>query len=221
MKDKRQKTYFRFQMILSIIILVFNFSSCRNIITTPELEQHFTEKQVKDLNEINTFFIKEVLKNDDYKQGIENLYKTLYSVGLYTLLKDINYQKQKKLYNSIAELTFNEIWEVKINSYEDFEDEEYILPKYKGKFQIFLKHLGKTNLFAADCFKHMEESGSFNMLFFNSYLNSNFDDLNFDDFNNQLIISIYLLSMIDDNERDEKTKKRIQENNRRVIKFMN
>ncbi|MCH7524630.1 MAG: hypothetical protein IIC74_06380 [Bacteroidetes bacterium] len=131
------------------MILVFSFYSCRSFKSTVELEEHFNRQQIKDLNKINSFFIEEVLKNEDFKKGIENLYKTLYTLGLETILKNIDYEKQKKIYNSISESTFNEIWEIKINTGR-FEGEEYILPRYKGKFQLYLNQLSDTNPFATD-----------------------------------------------------------------------
>ena len=220
MKDKRQKIYFSFIRILLILILVFSFSSCRSIKTTTELELQFTKRQISDLNKISDFFIEEVMKGEEFKKGVGNLYKTLYTVGLDTILKNIDYDKQKELYNSISSTTFNEIWEIKINTGR-FEGEEYILPKYQGKFQLYLIQLRKTNPFAEDTFEHMEASGDFSMLYFNDYINKNFHEMNFDDFNNQLIISVYFLSMIDDNERDPRTKKRIQESIKRAKRHVN
>jgi hypothetical protein len=52
----------------------------------------------------------------------------------------------------------------------------------------------------------------------NIYISKNIDEINFTDFNNQLIISIYYLSMIDNFERDEKSKKRRLELQNKVQK---
>ena len=221
MKDKRQHINSSFNRILLITILVFSFTSCRSIKTTSELEHQFTKRQIRDLNKINNFFIEDVLKNEKFKKGIENLYKTLYTVGLDTILKNVDYEKQKKLYNSISTYTFDEIWKIMTNPSERFKGEQYIGPKYKGKFQLYLRQLSNTNHFASDCFNNMEKSGDFNMLYFNTYINNNFYKMNFDDFNNQLIISVYFLSMIDDNERDQNIKKRMQEIINRGKKHVN
>lgn len=204
------------QALFVSIILLFNLS-CKSLKSTTELEQVFTKNEIKDLNRINNFFVKEYLNSSEknFETSFKDMFQFTYSYGIDTLINRVDFNKQRKLYHSIHH-TFDEIWEVKINEHEPFKGEEYIVPKYQGKFQLFLKQLSKTNTFANLCNKKMEESGDFNMLFFDNYIIHNFDKINFTDFNNQLIISIYYLSMVDDRERDERTKKRILEYNRKI-----
>ena len=217
-KDSRQKTCFLSQIIVLLIVAIFSFSSCKSVKSTNELDKNFNKKQIKDLNKINSFFIKECLNSqeDNFKTSFKALFEIKYKHGIDSLLNNVDYKKQKKLYKRISESTFNEIWEVRINTHEQFKGEEYITPKYKGKFQLYLKELSQTNKFASDCYKQMELSGDFYILHFDFYLMDNFDNIDFNDFNNQLVVSIYYLSMIDDNERDEKTKKRRLEYQKKV-----
>ena len=225
MEDRRWKFCHEYANIsiklLLVLIFVFSFASCKNYRSSLELENNFTKEQITDLNKINSFFIKEVLKpnNSNFKESFKTIFESVNLYGIDTLLNNVNYKKQKELYNDILKSTFNEIWELKTNTIEQFKGETYLLPKYKGKFQEFLKQLSKTNQLAKSCYTKMEQSGDFDILSFSNTISSKFNEIDFKDFNNQLIISIYYLSMIDDYERDEKTKKRRLEFNKERIIF--
>ncbi len=218
MEDRRLKLDFiKIIVFAGIAIIVF---SCENTRSTPELEQHFSKNQIKDLNELNDFFISEYLKSsrDNYGDSFKKMFVLEYNNGIDTLINQIDFNEQLKLYNSISKSTFDEIWEIKTNTTEMFYGEKYILPKFKGKFQSYLKGLSRTNSLAKDCWKYMEQSGDFFQLMLNIYISKNIDEINFTDFNNQLIISIYYLSMIDNFGRDEKSKKRRLELQNKVQK---
>ena len=227
MEFRSEKFYHKYINIsfkfLLMLFLVFPFFSCSSYKSSLELENNFTKEQITDLNKINSFFIKEVLKSK--KLNFKNSFKAVFELvnlhGIDTLLNNLEYKKQKKLYSDISKSTFNEIWELKTNTIEEYKGEEYLLPRCKGKFRKFLKQLSNTNQLAKACYNKMEQSGDFNMLSFNYIINTKFNEINFKDINNQLIISIYYLSIIDDLERDEKTKTRRLEFNKKVIIFQN
>jgi len=218
MEDRRRKSYIIRNT--TIIVLALIISSCKSVQSTAELKQHFTKSQVRDLNKINNFFISEYLNStkENYEESFKKMFEFTYNHGIDTLINEVDFRKQLKLYKSISKSTFVEIWEIKQNTDVEFSANEYILPRHKGKFQTYLKHLSKVNSLAKDCWKHMEMSGDFYHLMLSYYIVNNFDKIDFDDFNNQIIISIYYLSMFDNNERDEKIKKRRLELQNKVKK---
>lgn len=189
--------------------------SCESVQSTPELEKHFSDEQIKDLQRVNSFFVSEILKNEPFKKGIEDFYEKLYSEGFDSILKTIDYNHQKELYKSISQSTFDEIWVVQKNIY-DYIGETSIRPKYNGAFYKYLEELSLSNEFGKVCLKRLQESGDYNFTDFDYYIVENFHAMDFEDFNNQLIISIYLLTAIDYYERDENRKKRIQDFNKKI-----
>jgi hypothetical protein len=215
---------FKIKQILSIFkfssfaLLIFGFS-CKKIETsTEQLEKYFSREQIKDLTTINSFFVSEILKNKPYKDGIKEILETLHSNGFNSILRTVDYEKQKKLYRSISETTFNEIWEIKTDT-SFYKGEQYILPKHKGAFFNYLEELSASNNeLSKICFNKLEASGDLNLFTINNYVSSNFNNINFNDFNNQLIISIYFLTAIDDYEREPKRKKRIKDQTKKVKK---
>lgn len=217
MKDNREKIYSSILRMTLTTILLLSFSTCLNNNSTSELKQYFTKNQIKNLNQINNFFISDYLKSnkEDFSQAFKNMFKQVSINGIDTLLNHVDFEKQRKLYSSIPN-TFKEIWEVNQIATGMYKGEEYIIPKYKGQFQSYIKHLGQTNLLAADCWNQMELAGDFNQGSLNFYISQNYDTIDYDDFNNQIIISIYYLTLIDNYERDKNTKKRIQEYNEKV-----
>ncbi|MCK0109328.1 hypothetical protein MWU58_08485 [Flavobacteriaceae bacterium S0825] len=220
MQEKRAKIYSTIQKIVLLFILIVSFSSCKGIKSTNELEKYFTKSQIRDLNKINNFFISEHLNStrDNYGESYKKMQEFTYFNGIDALINQVGFKKQLKLYNSISKSTFDEIWEIKQNTDVEFSSEEYILPQYKGKFQSYLKYLSQTNSLAKDCWKNMEMSGDFYHLMLDYYILENFDKIDFNDFNNQIIISIYFLSLVDNNERDENTKKRRLELQKKIKK---
>jgi hypothetical protein len=215
MLDIRLKTI-RLISFSVFLILCLTFS-CEKIQSTPELKKHFSNKQVKDLQRINSFFISEVLKNKSFKEGVENYYEKLYSIGFDSILKTIDYNNQKKLYEKISQETFENIWTVQTDT-SQFIGEKYITPKYKGAFYNYLEELALNNEFGKAYFKKVESSGDYTGLIVDYFIAENFHTMNFEDFNNQIIISICFLTMIDDYERDPNRKQRIQNYQEKVKK---
>ena len=57
--------------VFLLFLIVATNLSCKNHETSTELEKHFTDTQIKDLNNINDFFISDFLKSDktNYKEA--------------------------------------------------------------------------------------------------------------------------------------------------------
>lgn len=206
----------------NIVLLIFIFTlfnSCQNIKTTLELKNNFSHSQIKDLNKLTKFFNDEYLKSDTntFKYSFKKLFETVSYYGIDTLINQVNFHEQKRIYNSISS-TFKEVWEIKKGYDKEFDSIEYIVPKYNGLFMNYLKDLSKSNPLGSYCYNSIREYGDFYHYKFSIYIDNNFEIIDFNDFNNQVIISIYYLSLVDDNERDQNLKSRRMEQLKKIQK---
>ena len=201
-----------------LIFLILTLFSCKKEFSSPELEAHFTETQIKDLNEINNFFISEFLKSDkdNFKSAFLQFKDSLKFNGEFSKNDESLFKNQLKLYESISQSTFNEIWELKVTSGLPYPDEEYISAKVFGKYYSFLNEISDSNKFAKICYNRIEMSGVYNPIYLDSYFYYDSDNFNYDDFHNQLILSIYYLTALDNYERDSGRKKRFKEFERKA-----
>ena len=191
--------------VLLVTIVYCTIISCKNKEAYPVLKNHFTIKEIKDLNKINDFFISEFLKStkENYKEALTMFMDSLKFNGQFSSNDD--------LYSSISESTFNKIWELNTTKSQPYLNEAYISAKTFGKYYSFLNEVGTKNKFAKLCYEKIEASGDYNPLFLDSYFYNNHNTFNYNDFYNQLIIAIYYLSAIDDYERAISIKKGLEE----------
>lgn len=190
---------------LFFVAVFLLLSGCSNSeFSSPELERHFTDSQIEDLNKVNDFFISEFLKSNsnNFKEAFLSFKHDLIFKGKFSENDELLYQKQRELYNSISKSTFEEIWTVSVTEGLPYPDEEYMDGSVNGKYFLFLQDLSKTNNFAKACYVRIERTGDFNGLFLDSYFHTNRDTFDYDDFHNQLILAIYYLTAIDEFERD-------------------
>jgi hypothetical protein len=200
--------FISFFICLSLILL-----GCKNEFSSPELEKHFTQSQIEDLNKINTFFISEFLKSTkkNYKDAFLAFKDSLKFNGKFSNNDEILFKKQLKLYNSISNSTFNEIWELNTSEGPRYPNEKYIKAKVYGKYYLFLNEIEDKNEFARTCYSKIEATGEYNPLHLDSYFYYNHDTFDYQNFHNQLILAIYYLTAIDEYERDPNRKKRFEE----------
>jgi hypothetical protein len=193
----------------SIIIVL----GCTKENSSPELEKHFNKNQIEDLNKINNFFISELLNSEkgNYKKSFLQFKDFLKFNGRFSDNDELLFKKQLKLYNSISQSTFDEIWKLRTTEGPPYPDEDYIAARNFGKYFSFLNEISTENKFAKTCFEKIERSGDYNALFLDSYFYYNLDTFDFNNFHNQLILSIYYLTAIDNYERDFKRKRRFEE----------
>ncbi|WP_339624413.1 hypothetical protein [uncultured Winogradskyella sp.] len=199
--------------VLLVTIVYCTIISCKNKEAYPVLKNHFTIKEIKDLNKINDFFISEFLKStkENYKEALTMFMDSLKFNGQFSSNDDLLFKKQLNLYSSISESTFNKIWELNTTKSQPYLNEAYISAKTFGKYYSFLNEVGTKNKFAKLCYEKIEASGDYNPLFLDSYFYNNHNTFNYNDFYNQLIIAIYYLSAIDDYERAISIKKGLEE----------
>lgn len=203
------KTYLA-TLIFSIFLV-----SCTSNRSTIELENHFSNRQIKDLNKLTSFFTKEYLKSnpENFETSFKDMFKLVYLNGIDTLINQIDYQKQKQLYQNIPK-TFKDIWMVHFVSKDN--PYELMAPRIPSSFYAYFQDLSLNNKFAKVLFPRFELSGDFYDFYFANYVAKNFEAINYQDFNNQVIISLYYISLVDDNLRDENLRKKILERQRKI-----
>ena len=179
------------------------FNSCEKSYSDSELKANFTTEQIADLKEIREFFKKEIC-NSNFKTCFKKTnHDSLQAKGV-GIWKKIDFNEQKKLYKSISESTFNEIWM--------FCETTYFPSKIKakslcavatGKYQKYLADIGKTNPNIAKYAEKIEASGNFsglNLQYHEILNNKSSFDLN--DPNIQLILAIHYLALNDQVKRN-------------------
>ncbi|MFD2824536.1 hypothetical protein ACFS5M_12710 [Lacinutrix iliipiscaria] len=193
-------------LIFGIIILQLSFS-CKSQYSTTELKNNFTTEQISDLNKITEFFKNQMCL------GMESDFKTCYERTPHEYLEatgsgfwnNIDFDKQKELYNEISESTFDEIWAFCKSIYPESGTELKSLCPVNGKYISYLIELGKTNTAIAKYADRVSAAGDFNELYLNySNILNNKKDFNLNDPNVQLILAIHYLSINDDFKRTDK-----------------
>ena len=192
-------------MIFGFTILQLNFS-CKTQYSATELNNNFTTEQKADLKKITDFFKNQMCLNmdSDFKTCYERIpleYLEAIGNGFWT---NIDFEKQKKLYDQISKSTFNEIWMFCESTFYPSETKaKSLCANATGKYQKFLADLGKTNPRIAKYAERIQASGDFNGLdiqYWEVLKNKKYFDLN--DPNIQLILAIHYLSLNDNATRN-------------------
>ncbi len=197
MKEIRKKTTY----FLLFSVLLFNLS-CNKDETSVALKKHFSNEQINDLKLIHSFFITEHLNGlkKKFKEEFYLLTKTNEYHGLDSLFNKARFNEQLELYNSISQTTFDEVW-IMVPQ-KKYEDEKYIALNMKGKFIYYLKGLTKND-FAKTISNKLELAGDLNYFYIYSYVFNNYKSFDFENYDNQLIISVCYLTMLDGNFRKD------------------
>lgn len=193
--------------ILGFTILILNLS-CKTQYSTIELNNNFTTEQKADLKKITDFFKREMCLNmdSDFKTCFKRIPHEYLEATGNSFWTNINYEKQKKLYEQISKSTFDEIWDLCKSTYPESGIElSEICSKYNGKYQKYLIELGRHNETIKKYADRVTGAGDFS-LFQLSYweIMKNKKDLNLNDPNIQLIIAIHYLSLNDEEKRNSK-----------------
>jgi len=186
-------------------LLIFQvFSSCKKEYSDSELKANFTSEQISDLTEIRKFFIKQVCESD-FKSCYEQTKHDSLQASGNGIWSKIDFKEQKKLYDRISKLTFNEIWMIcKSTNHRTNEEKKSICANAIGKYQKYLSDFGKQNPRIAKYAERVEASGDFGGLdvsYWNVLIDKEHFDLN--DPNIQLILGIHYLSLNDQEKRNE------------------
>ena len=194
-------------LIFIITILQLN-SSCKSQYSTAELKNNFSTEQISDLNKISDFFKNQMCLNmgSDFRTCYERIpheYLEATGNGFWT---NINFEKQKELYEQISKSTFSEIWMFcKSTEYKTGLETKSLCAVANGKYQKFLVDLGKENPMIAKYAKKINASGDYSGIdihYWNVLNNKKYFVLN--NPNIQLILAIHYLSLSDQQTRNEK-----------------
>ena len=189
-------------------LVLFNIS-CFSQFPTPEMKAVFTQQEISDLKTLNDFFVHSVcLKNDsiDFKTSFEKELPYLYEYGFDSIANKVDFEEQKKMYETISDSTFNQIW-----GYAKMWKDGDIGPTYKwlavkneGNYFNFLLEVGKKNEFIFKYADFLLSAGDLYMT--SSFVLSiikNPTEMDLNDPNIQLITSIHMLSVLDLVQREE------------------
>jgi len=194
--------------IFLLIVLFLISSSCKDNFTSPELKNHFSEKEIDDLEKIVSFYTNQLSKNGS--ENFEDIFNTTLIEFMDSTSKDnfysLDFNKQKKLYRSISDDTFNKIWI--FNKRFNYNDRSTAFKnigfKHDSKYNQFLREVSLKNDFIKEYTHLLEGTGSFEQLNILTYLIiENKDKFDLNDPNIQLIIAIDNLSNNDSNNRKE------------------
>lgn len=183
-----------------------NFS-CKSTYSTTELNNNFTAEQISDLNKITEFFKSQICKNEnsDFKTCFSKILPELLEFGWKPILENVDFEKQKELYNSISTSTFNQIWHFcNSKDYKSGEEFKRICSKYNGNYQKFLIEFGNNNKEIKEYADRLIGAGDFeSMGLLQQRIYTNQTDLDLDNPNIQIIISIHYLSQNDHQKRNK------------------
>lgn len=199
-----------FKKSLLVIFCTFFYCSFAQKSQT-EIRQFFSQSEIDDLDLITDFFQQQLCGTNDRKlfgKCITSNISELADWDQEFLRKKISWRKQKKMYKSISDATFNKIWAI-CNSTYFLSKPEYQSKSicFSGNAQLieYFKDLGKTNIFIDNYAKVLEATGSFsgvNQISFNLAEHPQQWDL--EDRNIQIFLAFNYLTQNDRLKRDKK-----------------
>jgi len=185
---------------ISFIALSFSvLLGCKTYQPTKELQAVFNLQELKDLETIRTFFIKDImdLKEEDFHLTFRSKIERLEASGFAT----ISPKKIKQLFNSISKSTFDEIWEIKKQkrSRNNEGSYEYFVPKRNSKYYDFLNRVTEHNFMVKQYYDTTIKAGDFNHSSMLKYTSDNTLDFDLKNTNVQIVMAIHYISICYEN----------------------
>ena len=182
-------------------------SSCKTKFITPELTRNFTAQEITDLEKMVDFFKIEFCESSftSFENCFENFAPNWIEKGLDYSADEINFSDQKKLYSSIDQQTFDEIWNFCMTYQIRPIEREYldVCANTEGKYVSFLSDVGKSNPFVQKYFEDIISSGDFNQSEFTiSHIWNKRNEFDLNNSNYQVIIAVHILTMNDQFQRN-------------------
>lgn len=171
---------------------------CKTQHSTVELESVFVQKELKDIESIRQFFVKDImhLNDENFHNEFRNKIYKLEANGL----EEVNPKKLNQLFNSISESTFSKIWEVKtITKRSDQINYSYLVPNPTGQYLEFLKKNTKHNSQIATYYDEILKAGKFSHMAMLNYLSDDSLDFDLHNKNIQTVLAIHYISILHDN----------------------
>lgn len=197
----------RFNLISFILfIFLLCLSSCKTRQSSIELQKFFAPKEINDLNVVRTFFIKELCGEDvNFKKCFNKIDPEYLLANGIPLSKNIDFEKQKEMYDSISSGTFNKIWTFCKTKYILINEEadNLCINNKDGNYVSYLKELGKTRPGIEKYANQIEASGDVPQ-FISQYDMKKFKkSFNLSDHNVQLLLAIQYLTTNDQHKRHQ------------------
>jgi hypothetical protein len=171
--------------------------------------QVFKDSEIQDLSIILNFFNKQICKtpqvviariDDCYKSFFERMKKTGETGNIEIKIPFI---EQQKMYETISDSTFNQIWYLgKSWNTDSTATLKHLGLRYNGKYADFLKKTGKENKVIESYYKSFEASGAISPPMVAGLL-MNYKVYEVQDIRIQLIVAIHYLTMNDQYKRKE------------------
>lgn len=194
-------------LIFGVTILQLNFS-CKTQYSTTELSNNFTTEEKADLKKITNFFKNQMCLNmdSDFKTCYERIPHEYLEATGNRFWTNIDFEKQKELYEQISKSTFDQIWMFcKSTEYKSGKETKSLCANAIGKYYEYLVDLGKQNPIIAKYAERINASGDYSVLdiqYWNVLNDKKYFDLN--NPNIQLILAIHYLSLNDQEKRNKK-----------------
>ncbi|RED42971.1 hypothetical protein DFQ10_107158 [Winogradskyella eximia] len=181
------------------ILCTFLLLGCKSYKTTTELESTFSKQEIKDIQTIRTFFIKDILSLNDENFNTEFRHRivNLEAEGF----KSVKPKKIDKLFSSVSKSTFDEIWETKTQKRSRNSDDtyQYYAPKINGKYKEFLSLTTKHNSMVNKYYNNILRTEDFSHSSMLNYIADNTLDFDLNNTNVQIVMAIHYISICNEN----------------------
>ena len=124
---------------------------------------HFNQAEIRDIQKITTFFKEQMCgPNNGFETCIDSLNLFLIENGWQAIFENIDFEKQKELYNSLESKLFDEIWSFckSSNPKIDWERKSICLNSF-GKYLTFLKLISVGNPILGAYTEELQRAGDF------------------------------------------------------------
>ncbi|NRD19769.1 hypothetical protein HNV08_06885 [Winogradskyella eckloniae] len=201
MKTKTPLSFCKMATVKPLIIVftISLFIGCKSYKTTTELQTTFVKEELKDLETIRTFFVKDImgLKDENFHFEFRNKIQKLEASGF----ANVKLDKINNLFKSVSESTIDEIWETKShsNSMRNSISYKYLVPNEQGKYLQFLEKNTKHNSRINEYYDKVLKSGNFSHLSMLGYMNDNNLDFDLTNTNIQIVLAIHYITLCHDN----------------------
>lgn len=133
--------------ILFLFIILVTTSSCSQKFTSPELSEHFSEAEMRDLHKLTDFFQSQMCgKHNDFNSCMDSLIPILGEFGWQAIVENVDFKEQQALYDSFESKVFGEIWSIcKSRNPEEGWERKSLCLNTSGKYVAFLESLKKKS----------------------------------------------------------------------------
>ena len=182
--------------------------SCTKEFTSPELQKSFSPTEISDFKTITEFFTQQICRNNEkseFKSCFEKILPELIERDWNPILEKIDFEKQKELYQSISKSTFDKIWGYrKIWTATNRVYYKTIEITRNGEYLNYLKNVEDKYKYISKYTDRIHESGGIEAMgLLQNHIYLNPEDLDLNDINIQILISIHYLTLNGEENMEE------------------